>query len=116
VAGTYIPAVVRGPINFRPRKADVLERAVALAGRFDDALRASAESLRLRPSFLGGQRLQSASLAQAGRIEEARAVFAKLRINQPQLSEKWVRLNVPYQTPELLERFLVGLRKAGLKN
>jgi TolB-like protein len=87
-----------------------------LAGRFEDAVRASAESLRLRPSFLGGQRLQCASLAQAGHLKEARALFAKLRVDQPQLSSKWVRLNVPYQTPELMERFLAGLRKAGLED
>jgi hypothetical protein len=42
--------------------------------------------------------------------------MAKMRAEQPQLSVKWVRLNVPYQTPELMERFLAGLRKAGLEN
>ena len=87
-----------------------------LAGRFDEAIRVTAESLRLRPGFHGGQRLHCASLAQAGRIDEARGLMAKMRAEQPQLSAKWVRLNVPYQTPELMERFLAGLRKAGLEN
>jgi hypothetical protein len=32
---------------------------------------------------------------------------------QPQLSAEWVRANVPYHTPELMDRFLEGLRKAG---
>ena len=87
-----------------------------LAARYEDAVRISADSLRLRPGFHGGQRLHCASLAQAGRLKEARALFAKLRVDQPQLSAKWIRLNVPYQTPELMERFLDGLQKAGLKN
>ena len=87
-----------------------------LAGRFDEAIRVTAESLQLRPGFHGGQRLHCASLAQAGRIDEARGLMAKMRAEQPQLSAKWVRMNVPYQTPELMERFLAGLRKAGLDN
>jgi TolB-like protein len=87
-----------------------------LAGRFEDAARVAADSLRLRPGFHGGQRLHCASLAQAGRIDAARALFAKMRAEQPQLSARWVRLNVPYQTPELMGRFLDGLRKAGLEN
>ncbi len=43
-------------------------------------------------------------------------MLAKIRVDQPQLSERWITLNVPYQTPELMERFLDGLRKAGLKD
>jgi hypothetical protein len=30
------------------------------------------------------------------------------------LSLGWIRASVPYQTPELMERFLDGMRKAGL--
>jgi TolB-like protein len=87
-----------------------------LAGRFDEAINVTGEALRLRPGFHGGQRLHCASLAEAGRIEEARALFARIRVEQPQLSARWIRLNVPYQTPELMERFLDGLRKAGMED
>ena len=31
-----------------------------------------------------------------------------------ELSLDWIRASVPYQTPELMERFLEGMRKAGL--
>ena len=58
--------------------------------------------------------MHCASLAQAGRGAEARALLATARREEPQLSLQWVRANVPYQTPELMERFLDGLRKAGL--
>jgi len=85
-----------------------------LAGRYTEALRYSEELLRLRPGFHGAQRLHCASLAQTGRIEEARKHLATVRLEQPQLSLDWIRASVPYQTPELMERFLDGMRKAGL--
>lgn len=87
------------------------------ARRFDEAARFTAENLRLRPGFQGAQRLRCASLAQAGRLDEARAFLADLRRHhRPPLTIDWVRKNVPYQTPELIELFVDGLRKAGLKN
>ena len=58
--------------------------------------------------------MRCASLAQAGRVDEARSFLATLRRDQPQLSIDWIRANVPFQTPELMERFLEGMRKAGL--
>jgi hypothetical protein len=32
------------------------------------------------------------------------------------LSVAWIKANVPYQTAALLERFLEGMRKAGLND
>jgi len=84
------------------------------AGRYAEAARFTAEALRLRPGFQGAQRLRCASLAQAGHTEEARAFLATVRREQPQLSLGWIRASVPYQTPQLMERFLGGMRKAGL--
>ena len=85
-----------------------------LAGRYADAFRTSEELLRLRPGFHGAQRLRCASLAQMGRVEEARQSLAAVRLEQPQLSIDWIKSSVPYQTPELMEHFLTGMRKAGL--
>jgi TolB-like protein/Flp pilus assembly protein TadD len=84
------------------------------AGRFAESVQYSVEAQRLRPSFQGSQRLLCASLAQVGRVDEARALLAIVRQQQPQLSIAWIRACVPYQTPELMERFLEGMRKAGL--
>lgn len=86
------------------------------AGRYADAVRYTTEALRLRPGFQGAQRLRCASLAQAGRLDEARSYLATARQQQPELSISWIRANVPYQTPELLEAFLEGMRKAGLQD
>ncbi len=84
------------------------------AGRYAEAVEYSSQLLRLRPGFQGAQRLRCAGLAQTGRIEEARKFLATVRLEQPQLSIDWIRASVPYQTPELMERFLDGMRKAGL--
>ena len=85
------------------------------ARRFDEAARYSDEILRLRPGFQGAQRLRCASLAQSGRIAEARTFLAVVRgHHRPPLTTGWVRQNVPYQTPELMASFIEGLHKAGL--
>ena len=87
-----------------------------VAGRFREALQYSSELLRLRPGFHGAQRLRCASLAQIGRLDEAREFLVTIRREPPQLSVEWIRQSVPYQTPELMERFLEGMRKAGLED
>jgi TolB-like protein len=84
------------------------------ARQFTEAVDRSLEAQRLRPGFQGSRRLLCASLAQTGRLDEARALLAMVRHEQPQLSIAWIRANVPYQTPELMEGFLEGMRKAGL--
>ena len=85
------------------------------AGRYDKAAHFTTEALRLRPGFQGAQRLRCASLARSGRVEEARAFLADVRREQPRLSLDWVRGNVPYQTPDLMDEFVEGLRQAGLR-
>jgi TolB-like protein len=84
------------------------------AGRYAEAIDRSREAQRLRPGFQGSRRLLCASLANAGRVDEARSLLVALRSEQPELSLTWIRANVPYQTTELIERFLGGFRKAGL--
>jgi TolB-like protein len=85
------------------------------AGRYDRALHYSDELLRLRPGFQGAQRLRCATLAQLGKIAEARQYLGQVMIGQPQITLQWIRQSVPYQTPETMERFLEGMRKAGVR-
>jgi TolB-like protein len=84
------------------------------AGRYGEAIDRSLEAQRLRPGFQGSRRLLCASLAHAGRVDEARSLLPTIRSEQPQLSLAWIRANVPYQTVDLMERFLDGFRRAGL--
>ena len=77
------------------------------AGRYEQAIERSLEAQRLRPGFPGSRRLLCVSLAPAGRIDEAPSLLVTIRREQS-------NLNVPYQTPELMEHYLEGFRKAGL--
>jgi TolB-like protein len=86
-----------------------------MAGRFDESAKYATDALRLRPGFQGAQRQRSAALGAAGRIDEAREALALARRNHPELSIGWIKENVPYQTPQLMERHLDGMRKAGLE-
>jgi TolB-like protein len=83
-------------------------------GRYAESARYATEAARLRPGFQGVKRMRCASLAQAGQIDEARSFLAAVRREQPELSMDWIKANVPYQTPELMERYMEGMRKAGL--
>jgi TolB-like protein/Flp pilus assembly protein TadD len=84
-----------------------------MAGRYPDAVRWGRQALQQRPGILSGHRILCASLAQAGQIDEAKAVLSMLRQMQPNLSIAWIRQWVPY-TAGPMEHFLAGLRKAGL--
>jgi Flp pilus assembly protein TadD len=90
--------------------------AIAVAhfatGQYGQAIERSLEAQRLRPRFQGSRRLLCVSLAQAGRISEARSLLVTIRRGQSNLSFAWIRAN--YQTPELMECYIEGFRKAGL--
>jgi TolB-like protein/DNA-binding winged helix-turn-helix (wHTH) protein/Flp pilus assembly protein TadD len=86
-----------------------------VAGRYASALRYTTEAARLRPGFQGAHRLRCACLAQTGETAQASALLELLRRDQPRLSTAWIRANVPYQSPEIMERFLNGMRLAGLE-
>ena len=83
-------------------------------GRYAQAAEYAAEAVRLRPGFYGVQRMRCACLAAAGHLEEARALLAALRREQPQLTMAWLTAIVPYQTPELRARYLDAMANAGL--
>jgi len=57
---------------------------------------------------------QIEQLAETGEIEEAKAILETVRKLQPNISVAWLQQSVPY-TAEPMERFLGGLRKAGLE-
>ncbi|HYC15548.1 MAG TPA: adenylate/guanylate cyclase domain-containing protein [Stellaceae bacterium] len=84
------------------------------AGRYADAVEYSRKALQQRTTFTAGYRIHVASLAQAGRIDEAREALARLKESLPELSVAWIEQNVPY-APGPMARFLEGMRKAGLQ-
>ena len=84
------------------------------AGRYTEAVEYSHRALQQRSTFTAGYRIHVASLAQAGKIDEAREALMRLKEWHPDLSIAWIERNVPY-TPGAMAKFLEGMRKAGLQ-
>ena len=84
-----------------------------LSGRYEQAIEWPRKGVQQGPSVTAPHRILCASLAQAGRLDEAQAVLARMREMQPHISIAWVERMVPY-TPVQMNHFLDGLRKAGL--
>jgi TolB-like protein len=79
------------------------------AGRYEDAV----ATLRHETAPSGSQRILAASLAQLGRVEEAKAEAAKFLAAHPHFSaQQWANTQ-PFQ-PEERQRFIDGYLKAGL--
>jgi TolB-like protein/Flp pilus assembly protein TadD len=91
-----------------------LAAAHYLAGRYTEAFGCARKAMQQRFGLTNGHRIYIASLAQAGKIDEARAALTKLQELQPENSVAWIERNIPY-TPGPMAKFLEGMRKAGLK-
>jgi TolB-like protein/Flp pilus assembly protein TadD len=84
------------------------------AGRYGEAVGIAHKAIQQRFELTNGHRIYVASLAQAGRTDEARAALARLQKLHPDNSIAWIERNVPY-TPGPMAKFLEGFRKAGLQ-
>ena len=84
------------------------------ARRYTEAADYSRKVMQQRIGLANGHRLLTASLAQAGQIDEARAALARLQELHPDNSIAWIERNIPY-TAGPMAKFLEGMRKAGLR-
>jgi TolB-like protein/Tfp pilus assembly protein PilF len=84
------------------------------AGRYAQAVGFGRKAIQQRFELSIGHRIYVASLAQAGRIDEARAALARLQELHPENSIAWIERNSPH-TPQPMAKFLEGFRKAGLQ-
>jgi tetratricopeptide (TPR) repeat protein len=84
-------------------------------GRYDEAASWAAMALQDNPDFQPGLRIDAASNARAGRLEQAQRAVARLRQLNPALRVSNLK-NVlgPYRHAEDLSRYEDGLRHAGL--
>jgi TolB-like protein len=81
---------------------------------FDGAIDAAYRTIDRAPEFHAVRRILIASLAHAGREEDARAQAAEfLRLN-PGYTRVLMRANYPFRYDWMAELFLGGLRKAGV--
>ena len=88
--------------------------ALALAGRYEQAVQLGQVTLQDNPNFHAPYRPLIASLGQCGRIDEAREHLGNLRQRQPDFSVGWFREHYPPLPEDDRTRYIEGLRKAGV--
>jgi TolB-like protein/DNA-binding SARP family transcriptional activator len=91
-----------------------LSCALYLARRYEESIRAGRRALVRTPQSNVARKYVAISLAQLGRIDEARAEIAELIKHQPSASLSYFKLR-PLRHKWMDELHLEGLRKAGLR-
>jgi adenylate cyclase len=123
LAGEYAPAVeqINKAIRLSPRDPFLvywlahLGLAAFSEERYDIACEWAAKVIQENPCFPGAYRMLAASYGQLGRIKEAQAALKEMLLLMPGMTIDEVRKQVPFKDPVHMERYLDGLRKAGLK-
>jgi adenylate cyclase len=83
--------------------------------RYQDACYWGRKTIQQNPMFPGGHRLVAASCGQLDQSQEAASELKKLFHLMPGMTADDVRKQVPFKRPNDMERYIEGLRKAGLK-
>ena len=84
------------------------------AGQYDDAVEWGEKTIEENPRHPGAYRLLAASYAQLGHIEEAKAALEEMLLQMPGMTVAATRKQVPWKRTDDAQRYLDGLRKAGL--
>jgi adenylate cyclase len=85
-----------------------------VAGRYDPAIVWLRKARRANPRFAGALRTLVASLALAERADDAKAAAAELLAVDPDFSVSALAKWYPFRRPDDLNRYVAGLRAAGL--
>jgi TolB-like protein/DNA-binding SARP family transcriptional activator len=93
----------------------ILSFALYMARRFEESIRAGRRALVLLPQSNIARRYVAISLAQLGRIDEARVEIAELLKHQPGASLAAVQQQAFFRHQWMKELQMEGLRKAGLR-
>jgi TolB-like protein len=86
----------------------MLGAAYFLKGQFETAASKLFLSIQDNPGTPGAYRFLAACYAKMGRLDDARAIIARLRAITPQV----IPIDLPYRNPEHRELYLSGLRRA----
>jgi DNA-binding SARP family transcriptional activator len=84
------------------------------AGQYELAAQIGRRTIRENPNFQAAYRPLIASLGHLGRIDEARTHLTTLRRAEPDFSIDWFRARYPPLQKGDAERYVEGLRKAGV--
>jgi adenylate cyclase len=103
--------------HYPPPYLNQLGFAYLMAGRYEEALVPLKKALSLNPNLMFSHLNLAVCYAELGRLEEARAEVAEVLRIVPIASLEWVnKQNAPsVKDPVQMERYLVSLRKAGMK-
>jgi adenylate cyclase len=112
--GLIEKAMRRNP-HYPPVYVFGLGHSYHLMGRYEEAIAAFKKALTRNPNDSPAHQFLAAIYSELGREEEARAEVAEILRISPNFSLEVLRQRLPYKDPADLERFLDGLRKAGLK-
>ncbi len=82
--------------------------------RYEDASEWGLKAIQVNPKFPGGHRLLASSYGQLGRMDEAATELKELLFLMPGMTSDDVRKQVPFKKASDIERYIEGLRKAGL--
>jgi TolB-like protein/class 3 adenylate cyclase/Flp pilus assembly protein TadD len=85
-----------------------------LSGRHDEACVWAERAMRGAPTRVTAVRTFAASCAMAGRMEEAHKAIERLRQMHPKSGVADAQHHWPFRRPQDLERYIEGLRRAGL--
>jgi TolB-like protein len=85
-----------------------------LAGRYDEASAWAEKALREHPTHAPAMRIAAASHALAGRFAQAREAMARMRQIDPALRVSTIGAFVPFPRSGDFDRYVQGLREAGL--
>jgi adenylate cyclase len=86
------------------------------AGRYEDAIDWAQRSLRRRTDWIDSHHILAASCAHLGRLDEARAALQEAVRLQPDFSLDTFKMMFSSSDPGFAERYLDGLRRAGMKD
>src|SRR5262249_46169960 len=89
--------------------------ALFALGRYEETVSVCRSVAARHPNHAGARRLMTVSLGLLGKIDEARESLLNTLVLQPDLSIDHVANDTVYANPSDRSRFLMGLRKAGLK-
>ena len=83
---------------------------------FGKAESACEKAAAIKPSFLFAHLFRAAALGQLERDDDARVEGQACMEIVPGLTLAWVREVVPYKDPDIVDRFVDGLARAGIQN
>jgi len=111
----YAEKAIRLDPNYPPYMSLHLGESYCHLRQYEPCISYLQDSLARNPNFLPARRWLAVAYVELGREKEARAEVAEImRISPGASLENW-RERLPYQQQATLDRFIGGLRKAGMK-